>query len=139
MSSVERLDDIAPETLLARFITSAKWVRQNRTVKPDAFIPPKDLQFSVTQHLNLSSTELWQIGQKIVAEISKTRTAELAGRADVSAGEFSLQNLRSEPAPSADNPNHVHVVGWPSDKPAQKIIAQELAALARFVETNANP
>jgi len=34
--------------------------------------------------------------------------------------------------PTAGNPNHANVSDWPADKPAQKIIAQELAAKAKF-------
>ncbi|MBL8819682.1 MAG: hypothetical protein JNL58_26890 [Planctomyces sp.] len=35
------------------------------------------------------------------------------------------------------NPNHVNITNWPSaaDKPAQKLIAQEIAAVARFLPT----
>jgi hypothetical protein len=31
------------------------------------------------------------------------------------------------------NPNHADVSSWPADKPAQKIIALEIAAAAVFV------
>ena len=27
-----------------------------------------------------------------------------------------------------ENPNHANVIGWPAEKPAQKIIAQQIAA-----------
>ncbi|MEX2120214.1 MAG: hypothetical protein WD847_11520 [Pirellulales bacterium] len=31
------------------------------------------------------------------------------------------------------NPNHANIGGWPMDKPAQKIIALEIAATAVFL------
>jgi hypothetical protein len=42
------------------------------------------------------------------------------------------QGLEVDPKPLANNQNHANVIGWPTDKPTQKIIAQELAAKANF-------
>ncbi len=123
---------VADDEQLARFILFSNWIRiSDRTVKPDAFIPRPypDLDLSVTRHKNLSEQELWQIGQGI----ADARPATLYGRADTSAGDVRRQALEVEPKPVANNPNHANVIGWPSDKPAQKIIAQELAAKANFV------
>jgi hypothetical protein len=43
------------------------------------------------------------------------------------------QTLAVDAAPTETNPNHANVFGWPADKPAQKIIALEIAATASFV------
>lgn len=116
--------------LLARFITSSKWFRpSNQTVKQDAFIPYPYPDLSVTRHKSISEQEIWKVGQ----EISDVRPATLYGRADVSAEEVRKQKLTVEPRPVPENLNHACILGWPIDKPAQKILALELAAVARFV------
>ena len=117
---------------LARFILFSRWIRSSdsvRTVKPDAFIPYPYPDLSVTRHKNLSEQGLWHIAQ----DIADARPATLYGRADIRADEARRQSLDVEPRPVANNPNHAAVIGWPVDKPAQKIIAQELAAKANFV------
>jgi hypothetical protein len=111
---------------LARFILKRSHLRQDRTVKPDAFIPYPRSELSVTRHLLLSETELWQFGRDVAREIGKP----LLARADVQAFVFQRPELRVVAAPLPENPNHANVVGWPAEKPAQKSIAQEIAAAA---------
>ncbi len=124
--SETRLPPVAAEEFLARFITVEHWVRSDQTVKQDAFIPPKDLQLSVTRHINLSEEALWNIGHKVADQVART----LHGRADLRVRYDSGLKLRTEADPLPDNPNHAHITGWPIEKPAQKSIAQELAAKA---------
>lgn len=123
---------ITSDERLARFILFSKWIRSSdsvKTVKPDAFIPHPYPDLSVTRHKNLSEQGLWCIGQGI----ADARPATLYGRADICAAEARRQSLGVEPRPVSNNPNHAVAFGWPVDKPAQKIIAQELAAKANFV------
>jgi hypothetical protein len=75
----------------------------------------------------LSTDEIWQIGQ----EVADSRPATLYGRADIQALHIKRQSLRI--IPTAEPRNHANVTDWPKDKPAQKIIAQELAAVAHYV------
>ena len=63
------------------------------------------------------------------AAIGKT----LYGRGDVTASVCIAQNLTVSAAPTPDNPNHADVSAWPADKPAQKIVALQIAAAAKFV------
>ena len=132
MSDPASLPPIADDEWLARFITVDWWVRQDRTIKQDAFIPPNDLQLSVTRHLNLSENQLWKLGKAVVDILAEKRTAGLHGRGDITSKIVSQQNLMTESAPLPENPNHAHVTRWPLDKPARKNIAQQLAASARF-------
>jgi hypothetical protein len=127
-------DSVASSELLARYITSSKWFRkQDQTVKQDAFIPPESpLELSVTRHLNLPENDIWNIGRRIAARISRT----LHGRADVETSHVLAQSLSVVPQPVADNPNHANIVGWSSDKDVRKMRALEIARVARFV---ANP
>ena len=121
---------VADWELLARFITSSRWIRpSNKTVKPDAFIPHPYPDLSVTRHKELSEEQLWQIGQGI----ANARPATLHGRADLTAKEVRQQKLEVEGRPVPENLNHASITGWPVDKPSQKSFAQEIAALARYV------
>lgn len=53
--------------VLARFVISKRWVRENKTVQSDAFIPPPDLQLSTTRHKGLTAQELWNVCATIAA------------------------------------------------------------------------
>lgn len=117
---------------LARFILFRKWIRSSdQTLRPDAFIPHPWPDLSVTRHLELSENEIWNIGQAIADQ----RGTKLLGRGDVQASVPRGQRLQIESAPIEGNLNHANITGWPADKPAQKMIAQEIAARAFFVAT----
>ena len=130
MSDALSLAALAPDELLARFITSSRWIRTgDHTVKQDAFIPYPYPDLSVTRHKDLSIPELWKIGQ----EVAQQRPATLHGRADLTVEHVSEQKLCVEAQPVPENLNHASITGWPTDKPSQKMFAQELAANARYV------
>ncbi len=124
---------VAPDELLARYITSSRWLRSsNQTIKSDAFIPPNS-ELSVTRHLHLTEESIWKIGRKIAAGIPRT----LYGRADVETCHVIAQGLDvvSQPV-EPDNPNHANIINWPTEKDARKMCALEIANAASFV---ANP
>jgi hypothetical protein len=118
---------VPDEETLARFILQRSHFRSDHTVKQDAFVPYPKPELSVTRHLHLAESELWEIGR----EIANVRPATLYGRADVEAIAFRSQSLKI--IPTATPRNHANITGWPPDKPSQKIIAQEIAALATFI------
>jgi hypothetical protein len=59
----------------------------------------------------------------------------LHGRADAQVFVFEQQQLQVVADPIKDNPNHANVIGWPKEKPAQKILAQEIAGASSKVLT----
>ena len=117
------LNDISPEEWLARYILYRNHLRQDGTIKQDAFIPYPWPDLSVTRHLQLTEKELWDIGRDIALRREKT----LHGRADLQVKDFQQHQLAVVAAPVPENPNHASITGWPTDKPAQKIIAQQIA------------
>lgn len=121
---------VSDEELLARFVFYGRWVREDRTLRPDGFMPSLSGELSVTRHHELSEAEVWQIGQT-VADARPGVT--LYGRADLKAIDARRQRLQVDAAPFPTNPNHANIAGWPPEKPAQKIVAIELAASAMFV------
>lgn len=127
MSDGENVPPITSDEWLARFIHYQKYIRQDRTVRADAFIPHPYPDLSVTRHLQLSDAELWRIGRDVARQINRTPH----GRVDVQVFVFQRQRLQIVADPVfPENPNHANVRGWPAEKPAQKIIAQQLAAAA---------
>jgi hypothetical protein len=130
MRRTTALPSITDGELLARFITVKKWVRADETIRADAFIPPKDLELSVTRHICLSQERLWRIGQVVANQIANSQGAPLLGRADLDVRAFSRCNLNTLADPLADNANHAIVTGWPVDKPSQKMIAIDLSKAA---------
>ena len=126
MSASAPAAPVASNEWLARFILQSSHLRQDRTVRPDAFIPHPYPDLSVTRRLELTETQLWEIGKAVAESIPK----KLHGRADIRAEVFEKQKLRVLAAPDADNPNHANVTGWPGEKSAQKSLAQEISAEA---------
>lgn len=130
MSDGENVPPITSDEWLARFIHYQKYIRQDRTVRADAFIPHPYPDLSVTRHLQLSDAELWRIGRDVARQINRTPY----GRVDVEVFVFQRQQLQIVADPVfPENPNHANVRGWPAEKPAQKIIAQQIAAAASKV------
>ena len=131
MSNGTASNQVDDAELLARFMTKKDWVRSDGTVKQDAFVPPRDLHFSVTRHGSLAENEIWEIGQGVADQISRRPRTPFYGRADLRASAVTqIQPLRVVPFPLAENPNHAHIDGWPLDKSDQKRLAQDLAAAA---------
>ncbi len=127
MKDGDDLSIVSDDETLARFIMQRNHVRADNTIKPNAFIPYPWPNLSVTRHIGLTEHELWEIGQ----EVADARPATLYGHADVQALGITTQSLKI--IPTATPRNHANITGWPPDKPSQKIIAQELAAVATFV------
>jgi hypothetical protein len=117
---------VDPSESLARFIYYQRYIRQDRTLRPDAFMPHPYPVLSVTRRLQLSETQIWEIGRNVAQRIGQP----LRGRADVQVSVFQRQELYVVAAPLLENPNHANVTGWPAEKPAQKIIAQQIAVAA---------
>lgn len=119
---------VAADEQLARFVLFSNWLRSDATVRPQAFMPHPHVDLSVTRHQLLSEYEIWAIGQGIANARGKT----LYGRADIRASDVLRQSLDVKSAPVQNNPSHANIVGWPEQKPAQKIIALQLAAAAKY-------
>lgn len=119
--------DVNEEETLARFIFHQSHIRSsNNTVKADAFIPHPHADLSVTRHLSATGPELWNDGFRVSKLVNKT----LHGRADFQSENAVAQGLIVKADPIPDNPNHAILIQWPAEKPAQKMIAMELAASA---------
>lgn len=110
---------------LARYVFSQSHLRADQTVKPNAFMSHPRSEMSVTRHRSATDEEIWHVGEEVALERQKT----LLGRCDVQANTYLRLKLKVVADPIPKNPNHANVTDWPADKPLQKIIAQEIAAV----------
>lgn len=138
--------DVADDELLARFLMVKGYIRADRTLRHNEFMPPPSGKLSVMRHLDATRDDIWAEGR----EVARLRAKELLGRADLITGvcrSEGLQVIKSplqadpaskpEPRRRLANPNHADLI-FPtssSDSPAgaptksdQKSIAQRLAA-----------
>lgn len=120
---------IAPSDNLSRFILQSNFIRQSdETVKPAAFLPnPRNGETSVFLTTDLSEENIWEIGDR---EIADKRGKAVRGRADIraqTAFETDLHVNLSEPPP-----RHANIIGWPDEKSKQLEIALVLAANANL-------
>lgn len=127
------IPEVDPQESLTRYILSRRhFRRESQTVKPDAFVPPSDGKMSMTRLLDVTDDEIWAVGREVA--IARDPPKNLYGRSDVLTSTFLGQELRVIASPLPENPNHADVTDWPmNDKPAQKLIAQEIARVASFV------
>ena len=115
---------------LARFIfSSSHFSRLNLRVKHNAFLPAANGTVSVFRTEAKSEGEVWEIG----AAVANKRKQTLYARADLNAAEVRRHAL--DVTPEEPPPHHANIVGWSSDKDAQKLIAMELAEASRLVVT----
>lgn len=115
---------VEPETL-SRFLLHRNHIRADLTIRPDPFVPHPYPRQSVTKRNGLTETELWNRGRQIAQLAGKN----LYGRADISPSRVP-QSLSMEATPTPENPQHVDIIGWPQDKPLQKLLAIEIAKIA---------
>lgn len=117
--------------MLARFIRFSDWIRADKTVRSNAFIPPRSSNLlSVFRHLRLLESEIWGCGKIAVGS-----TCRLHGRADIK-----TEKVRSNPpldviAAPKNHRNHAHIANWPNAKDECKLLAQKLASETTFVES----
>ena len=138
MLDPENVPDVGLNERLSRFVLTKRHVnQQTKELKAAAFVPHPYEELSVTRDLQATEAEIWSVGFEI-AEVrakSEGRDIHLIGRGDVIAATYVNLKLKTIPDPVNENPNHVNITDWPSadDKPKQKLIAQEIAAVAKFV------
>jgi hypothetical protein len=127
---MNHLAPVHENELVARFILFRGWVRADLTVRPEAFIPYPHKELSVTRCQLLTDQEMCAIGHSVAHE----RKVIFYGHADIPVSAIIQQSLHLKSAPILNNPNHANIVGWPEQKPAQKIVALQLAASAKYFQ-----
>jgi len=114
---------------IARFITDKAYFRpSNKTVRHNAFMPNRDGETSVYRIIGLVDPEIFEIGQRYVAN---KRNKPLLGRADIEVSKVFDRDLSviSDPNP---HPRHANIVDWPEEREKYRLLAVELAAEAEL-------
>lgn len=115
---------------LARYILSSNsYSRTKDIVKPTLFMPPSNRELSVYRIQELNEGEIVRLGKENVCRPSKEgQQRNLHGFARFNAKTVLETDLDflvdNEPE------RHANIIGWPSEKSAQKSIAQVLASKA---------
>lgn len=116
---------------VSRFILYKRWIRADNTIRPGAFSPLPDTKLSVTKHDGLSEIKLWQIAKKVATLMAK----DLHGRAEIRKINIIENALEIENAPVEDNPNHAHIVGWPSEGPELAMLLLKISRCSIYEAT----
>jgi hypothetical protein len=123
------LENVRSDEKLARFVFSKNHFKpSDRTVKYAAFMPPsQNKKTSVFCVSGLSEEEIWEIGNRDVAQI---RQKPLLGRGDILVLHVQKTGLNV----NIDNnpPRHANIIGWPEEHSAQILKAIELAKNAQL-------
>lgn len=115
---------------ISRFLLDKGHIRtSDKTVKYNAFMPPKTGKLSVYRTEGVAEAEIWNIGQEKVAAIRKS---PLIGRADLLAQDIFDKGLDVVPETSP-HPLHADIVGWEADTALVRLIALKLAATAKLI------
>ena len=124
---------IDPNERLSRFLVNSKQFGSlNKTVKPKAFIPPKNKPLSVFRTSTLSENEIWLIGETVVA---KPRGKTLYGRADFWAQDVYDLKQKVEPETSR-HCLHADIIPWPDGREDMLFFATKLALKSKFIPKN---
>lgn len=125
--------EIADDESLSRFVFSSRHFTGNR-IKHQAFLPDSRSELSIARIKDLSSKEIWTLGDDIGADRGKPALAR---------GDFTGEQAKATGLPVVpDKPpsRHVNIKPWPVEKSEQKLIAEKLARDAKgAVRSNAAP
>jgi hypothetical protein len=120
---------VADHERLSRFLVFRRWFNpEGKYVKPAAFLPNQKLETSVFRTTDLDDATVWPLADDTVLN---REGALLHGRGDILARQVRVTGLeiRAQEPP----PRHADLVGWSSEKDAQKSQAQQLSAAAKLV------
>lgn len=123
--------DVGPAEQITRYIVQRRGHHsvEKCVVKYAAFMPPKNGAMSVYRTSGLDDREIWEVG--------RTYVGQPQGKAIRARGDISARNIREAggggldvvPAPQPHK-LHAHIIGWPSEKDEQMMLAKELAHAA---------
>lgn len=119
------LGPVDPVEVVVRFaLESNKLKKQSSTI----FLPDRRGETSVYRSRGLDEAAIWSLG---ATEVASPGGRSLRGRADVVA-QSALDIGLSVVAEISEHPRHANIVGWPSEKSAQKELALRLAQASEF-------
>lgn len=120
---------VADHERLSRFLVFGRWFNpEGQYVKAAAFLPNRKLETSVFRTTDLDEATVWPLAD---AAVLNREGAQLHGRADIFARHARVTGLevRAQEPP----PRHADLIGWSSEKDAQKSRAQKLSVAAKLV------
>jgi len=138
MSDAAGTGSLQDDEVVIRFVVSKRNIRQDKTVKPEAFMPPKSLDLSVTHVANRSMQAIWERGHAVAKShaIAAKREIRLIGGAELTSRDVRAAHpLDVVEAPIPEDQWHAHIVGWPpfgEEKERTKMLMILLASRAKY-------
>ena len=119
--------DVTPDEILSRYILNKRVIKANNDIRHNLFMPYKeDNSTSVFRVVNLSETDIWNIGNVNVAE---PQDKQLIARADIEVS--NIEPIGDLIVKSAEPPErHAIITNWPNQREDQIELAKELALSA---------
>ncbi len=124
---------LSTEEVLARYILTKRYYNPtDQSVKRQVFMPVRNqqtsiLETSVYRVLGLPDKEIWNIGEREVAQKSHRN---LHGRADI--GYVKVLEKGLDVKPDEIPPRHANIIGWPEEESRKMMTAIEIAADAKL-------
>ncbi len=114
------------ENICRYLFQTGHFVASTGRVKYGGFLPAPNGQTSVFRTSDLTSEQVWDIGQQFVAI---PRNLTLKGKADIIASQVFEENLLIEPD---TNPHELHanIINWPEQRSEKILVAKKIAVKA---------
>jgi hypothetical protein len=121
-------NEIPSGCLLARFLTqSGHFSPTTHRVKQSAFLPAKSLELSIFNIDKLIPHKIWELADKYVLSAER----KVYGYAKIFSDIIYNNKLKID---YNNNPErHANIIGWPTEKDEQKLLAIELANASELV------
>ena len=111
---------------ISRFLFDSGHVRADKTIKHNAFIPPKNYRLSVFKTDTLTAEQIYQIGAQYVMPL---RGKPIKGVAQVNSSHVVAIGLSFD-SDGVPHPRHSNIIGWSEDSSKDRVLALRLASEA---------
>lgn len=115
---------------ISRFLFDEKHVRADKTIRYNAFIPPKNFRLSVYKTDSLLCAEIYEIGSVYVEPL---RQKPITGVAQIHSENVDLVGLSID-NDGVPHSRHSNIIGWFEDSTKDRMLAVKLASEASLLE-----
>ncbi len=114
---------------ISRFLFDGGHIRADKTIKHNAFTPPKNYRLSVYKTDTLTAAQIYQIGSQYVVPL---RGKPIKGVAQVHSGHVAAIGLAID-NDGVPHSRHSNIIGWFEDSTKDRLLAMKLASEAALL------
>lgn len=119
---------------ISRFLFDGGHIRADKTIRHNAFTPPKNYRLSVYKTDTLTAAQVYEIGLQYVAPL---RGKPIKGVAQVHSGLVGAIGLSID-NDGVPHSRHSNIIGWSEDSSKDRILAMKLASEAVLLAASSN-